>query len=82
MKTKLAKQLATKIRYSEWEEITFNFYYKRYLGFDFYKRNVSLNYWQYTVKDDITHCTFLMYEKEAVNAKLGNERTHLHLSDK
>ena len=73
MKTKLAKQLATKIRYLEWEEITFNFYYKRYLGFDFYKRNISTNYWQYTVSDDITSCTFKVYEKEAKNAKLGNE---------
>ena len=71
MKIKYVKQLATEIRYVEWEQITFNFYYKRYLGLDFYKRNVSLNYWQYTVKDDITHCTFLMYEKEAKKCQTG-----------
>ena len=68
MKIKYVKQLATEIRYVEWEQITFNFYYKRYKGLDFYKRNISLNYWQYSVKDDITHCTFKMYEKEAKNA--------------
>ena len=34
---------------------------------------ISLNYWQYTVTSDITHCTFKVYEKEANNAKLGDE---------
>ena len=68
LKIKYVKELATKIRYLEWEEITFNFYHKRYMGYNFYKRNISHNYWQYTVNDDITSCTFKMYEKEAKNA--------------
>ena len=68
LKSKYVKELATKIRYLEWEEITFNFYHKSYMGLNFYKRKVSYNYWQYTVNDDITSCTFKMYEKEAKNA--------------
>ena len=73
MKIKYIKQLATEIKYSKWDQVTFNFYYKHYKGLDFYKRNISPNYWQYTVSDDITRCTFKVYEKEAKNAKLGNE---------
>ena len=65
LKTKYVKELATKIQYLEWEQITFNFYHKSYMGLNFYKRKVSYNYWQYTVNDDITSCTFKMYEKEA-----------------
>ena len=65
LKSKYIRQLAAEVRYLEWELITFNFYYKRYKGYDFYKRNISLNYWQYTVVDDITSCTFKVYEKEA-----------------
>ena len=73
MKIKYIRQLATEIRYLPWDYVTYNFYYKRHKGLDFYKRNISLNYWQYTVSNDITSCTFKMYEKEAKNAKLGNE---------
>ena len=73
LKTSAAKQLAAEIKYLEWDQVTFNFYHKSYKGYDFYKRNISLNYWQYTVTNDITHCTFKVYEKEANNAKLGNE---------
>jgi len=82
LKTSVAKKLAAENKYLEWDLITFNFYHKSYKGYNFYKRIISLNYWQYTVASDITHCTFRVYEKEAKNAKLGNERTHLHLSDK
>jgi len=82
LKINLVKQLANEIKYLQWDQVTFNFYHKSYKGYNFYKRNISLNYWQYTVADDITLCTFKMYEKEAKNAKLGDERTHLHLSDK
>ena len=73
LKTSAAKQLAAEIKYLEWDQVTFNFYHKSYKGYNFYKRNISLNYWQYTVTNDITHCTFKVYEKEANNAKLGNE---------
>ena len=77
MKTSVAKKLAAEIKYLEWDLITFNFYHKIYKGYNFYKRNISLNYWQYTVTNDITLCTFKVYEKEANNAKLGNERIDL-----
>lgn len=73
LKIKYIKQLAARIKYLEWDQVTFNFYHKSYKGYDFYKRNISLNYWQYTVTSDITHCTFKVYEKEANNAKLGDE---------
>ena len=73
LKTNAAKQLAAEIKYLEWDQVTFNFYHKSYKGYNFYKRNISLNYWQYTVVDDITSCTFKVYEKRAKNAKLGNE---------
>ena len=71
LKNKYIRQLAAEVRYLEWELITFNFYYKRYKGYDFYKRNISLNYWQYTVVDDITSCTFKVYEKEAKKCQTG-----------
>ena len=73
LKTSAAKQLSAEIKYLEWDQVTFNFYHKSYKGYNFYKRNISLNYWQYTVVDDITSCTFKVYEKRAKNAKLGNE---------
>ena len=74
LKVNVAKQLSAEIKYLEWDQVTFNFYHKSYKGYNFYKRNISLNYWQYTVSDDITSCTFKVYEKEAkTNAKLGNE---------
>ena len=71
LKSKYIRQLAAEVRYLEWELITFNFYYKHYKGYDFYKRNISLNYWQYTVVDDITSCTFKVYEKEAKKCQTG-----------
>ena len=74
LKTSAAKKLAAEIKYLEWDQVTFNFYHKSFKGYNFYKRNISLNYWQYTVVDDITSCTFKVYEKEAkTNAKLGYE---------
>jgi uncharacterized UPF0146 family protein len=74
LKISAAKKLAAEIKYLEWDQVTFNFYHKSYKGYNFYKRNISLNYWQYTVVDDITSCTFKVYEKEAkTNAKLGYE---------
>jgi len=57
----------------DWETITFNFYYLQHKNFHIYKRYISKNYWQFIVADDITRCTFKMYEKEAKNAELGNE---------
>ena len=69
VKVNVAKQLVRETRsLTNWETITFNFYYLQHRKFHIYKRKVSYNYWQYTVNDDITSCTFKMYEKEAKNA--------------
>jgi hypothetical protein len=80
VKISAAKKLAAEIKYLEWDLVTFNFYYLQHKNFHIYKRYISKNYWQFIVADDITRCTFKMYEKEAKNAELGNERTHLYLS--
>ena len=71
LKISAAKKLAAEIKYLEWGLVTFNFYHKSYKGYNFYKRNISLNYWQYTVTSDITHCTFKVYEKEAKQCQTG-----------
>jgi uncharacterized UPF0146 family protein len=71
VKTSAAKQLAAEIKYLEWDQVTFNFYHKSFKGYNFYKRNISLDYWQYTVVDDITSCTFKVYEKEAKQCLIG-----------
>ena len=82
MKVNVAKQLVRETRsLTNWTTITFNFYYLPYKNFYIYKRYISKNYWQFIVADDITRCTFMMYEKEAKNAELGNEPTHLYLSN-
>ena len=66
LKINLAKQLVRETRsLKDWETITFNFYYLRYRNFNIYKRYISNNYWQFIVADDITRCTFKMYEKRA-----------------
>ena len=69
LKINLAKQLFRETRsLKDWETITFNFYHLQHKNFHIYKRNISSNYWQFIVADDITRCTFKMYEKEAKNA--------------
>lgn len=68
LKINLAKQLVRETRsLTDWETITFNFYHLQHKNFHIYKRNISRNYWQFIVADDITRCTFKMYEKEAKN---------------
>lgn len=74
LKVNNAKQLARKSKHlANWTLITFNFYHVQLSGYNIYKRNISKNYWQFTIADDITSCTFMMYEKEAKYAELGNE---------
>ena len=74
LKINNAKQLARRSKsLANWTLVTYNFYYLQLDGYNIYKRNISRNYWQFTIADDITSCTFQMYEKEAKNAKLGNE---------
>jgi hypothetical protein len=74
VKVNVAKQLVRDSKaLANWETITFNFYYLQHKKIHIYKRYISKNYWQFIVADDITRCTFKMYEKEAKNAELGNE---------
>ena len=66
MKLYIAKQLARESKSSgQWENVVLDLYYLNFRGYKIYKRYISKNYWQFTVADDITNCTFLMYEKEA-----------------
>ena len=47
-----------------WENVVQDLYYLSFRGYNIYKRKISKNYWQFTVANDITSCTFKMYEKE------------------
>jgi hypothetical protein len=72
VKVNVAKQLVRETKsLTNWKAITFNFYYLQYRGYDIYKRYISKNYWQFIVADDITRCTFKMYEKEAKQCRIG-----------
>ena len=72
LKINLAKQLARETKsLANWETVTYNFYYIKYKNYHIYKRNISSNYWQFIVADDITRCTFKMYEKEAKKCQTG-----------
>ena len=72
VKVNVAKQLVRDfVSLTNWEAITFNFYYLPYKKFHIYKRYISKNYWQFIVADDITRCTFKMYEKEAKQCRIG-----------
>ena len=72
VKANNAKQLARNSKHlANWTLITFNFYHLQLDGYNIYKRNISRNYWQFTVADDITSCTFMMYEKEAKRCLIG-----------
>ncbi len=75
LKINIAKQIARESKaLAIWNYICLNSYSTSFRGYTIYKRNVSKNYWQFTIGNDITNCTFMMYEKEAkTNAKLGNE---------
>ena len=66
MKLYIAKQLARESKSSgQWENVVLDLYHLNFQGYKIYKRYIAKNYWQFTVADDITQCTFLMYEKEA-----------------
>ena len=47
-----------------WENVVQDLYQLNFRGYNIYKRKISKNYWQFTVANDITSCTFKMYEKE------------------
>lgn len=66
LKVNLAKQLARDSKaLANWDHLYLNSYTTKFRGYIILKRKVSSNYWQFTVSNDITSCTFLMYEKEA-----------------
>ncbi len=66
LKINLAKQLARDSKaLANWNHLYLNTYTTKFRGYIILKRKVSSNYWQFTVSNDITSCTFLMYEKEA-----------------
>ncbi len=66
VKVNPAKQLARESKtLANWDHLYLNTYTARFRGYLIFKRKVSKNYWQFTVCNDITSCTFLMYEKEA-----------------
>jgi hypothetical protein len=72
VKVNVAKQLVRETKsLTNWDCISFNFYYLQHRGYDIYKRYISKNYWQFIVVDDITRCTFKMYEKEAKQCQIG-----------
>jgi len=66
VKVNPAKQLARESKtLANWDHLYLNSYTTKFRGYIILKRKVSSNYWQFTVCNDITSCTFLMYEKEA-----------------
>ena len=66
LKVSVAKQLAKDSRIlANWDHLYLNTYTAKFRGCLIFKRKVSLNYWQFTVCNDITSYTFKMYEKEA-----------------
>ena len=72
VKVNVGKQLARESKtLANWDHLYLNTYTTRFCGYLIFKRNVSKNYWQFTVCDDITSCTFLMYEKEAKQCQTG-----------
>jgi len=72
LKYRLAQQLARESKNSgQWENVVLDLYYLNFQGYKIYKKYISKNYWQFTVADDITSCTFLMYEKEAKQCQTG-----------
>lgn len=64
MKKSTAKSLASKLKNKTWESLFINSHQISYGEFNLYRRKISTNYWQYTVSDGITSCTFQMYTKE------------------
>ncbi len=59
------KEFIRDSKYSNgWENVVKDLYHLSFRGYNIYKRKISKNYWQFTVANDITSCTFKMYEKE------------------
>ena len=60
----VAKKIACQLIALEWESVVVDFFFIQHGGYNFYKRKISKNYWQFIVSNDITSCTFKMYHKE------------------
>jgi hypothetical protein len=65
LKINIAKGLAKESKYSSgWSHLFLNSYSVKFRGHYIIKRKIRKNYWQFTVANDITSCTFMMYEHE------------------
>jgi len=65
LKISTAKGLAKESKYSAgWSHLFLNSYSTKFRGHYIIKRKIRKNYWQFTVANDITSCTFMMYEHE------------------
>jgi hypothetical protein len=58
------REFVKETKLSHWENVVQDLYQLSFRGHNIYKRKISKNYWQFTVANDITSCTFKMYEKE------------------
>ena len=58
------REFVKETKLSHWENVVQDLYHLNFRGYNIYKRHISKNYWQFTVSNDITSCTFKMYEKE------------------
>ena len=65
MNIKIMREFVKETKLSNgWENVVQDLYHLSFRGYNIYKRKISKNYWQFTVANDITSCTFKMYEKE------------------
>ena len=65
LKISTAKGLAKESKYSTgWSHLFLNSYSTKFREHYIIKRKIRKNYWQFTVANDITSCTFMMYELE------------------
>jgi hypothetical protein len=65
LKTKVMRDFFKETKsLDQWENVVQDLYQLNFRGYNILKRKISKNYWQFTVANDITSCTFKMYEKE------------------
>ena len=65
LKTKVMRDFVKETKSLDlWENVVQDLYHLSFRGYNIYKRKISKYYWQFTVANDITSCTFKMYEKE------------------
>jgi hypothetical protein len=65
LKTKVMRDFVSLTKsLDQWENVVQDLYQLNFRGYNILKRKISKNYWQFTVANDITSCTFKMYEKE------------------